>query len=284
MIRYKGESILNLYISDLDGTLLNSEQVISKTSVKIINELIESGLNFTIATARSYEASKNILKPLNLKLPIILNNGAFVYDPVSGKNIVENYLHYDTVNFILQHYSFRNISPFISTVDSNGNKKIFYKGIFNEGQEIYINSRKRQGDKRLTKVRNFLELEQYNIINIFAIERKGILDYSHELFAKTINVSLHYTEEIYSKGFFWLEATNCNADKRAAAKFLKEYLKSDKLICFGDNLNDEPLFKIADEKYAVRNAYRELKDLATGIIDSNNEDGVAKFLQRCCEK
>jgi hypothetical protein len=49
---------LNLYISDLDGTLLNCEQVISETSVKIINELIEKGVNFTIATARSYEASK----------------------------------------------------------------------------------------------------------------------------------------------------------------------------------------------------------------------------------
>jgi hydroxymethylpyrimidine pyrophosphatase-like HAD family hydrolase len=54
----------------------------------------------------------------------------------------------------------------------------------------------------------------------------------------------------------------------------------DKMICFGDNLNDEPLFRIADEKYAVKNAYEKLKNLATGIIDSNNDDGVAKFLQK----
>ena len=78
---------LDLYISDLDGTLLNSEQVVSDRSAGIINGLIEAGLNFTIATARSYEASKNILEPLHLKLPVILNNGAFIYSPFSGKNI-----------------------------------------------------------------------------------------------------------------------------------------------------------------------------------------------------
>ena len=72
---------------------------------------------------------------------------------------------------------------------------------------------------------------------------------------------------------------NYNANKSLAAKYLKESLKADKLICFGDNLNDVPLFKFADEKYAVKNAYDELKKLATGIIGSNNEDGVAKFLE-----
>lgn len=275
---------MNLYISDLDGTLLNSKQVVSETSTKIINKLIDLGLNFTIATARSYEASKNILKPLNLKLPIILNNGAFVYDPVLGKNIVENYLDNETADFILKSYEAKSISPLISAVDSRGNKKIFYKDIFNMGQQIYINSRKENKDKRLTKVDDFLELKDYNIINIFAIEKMGDLDYAYELFANTIDVSCHYTEEIYSKGFFWLETTNPNANKKSAAKFLKEYLKIDKLICFGDNLNDEPLFKVADEKYAVRNAYKQLKDLATGIIDSNNEDGVAKFLQVSMDK
>ena len=38
------------------------------------------------------------------------------------------------------------------------------------------------------------------------------------------------------------------------------------------------MFKIADECYAVSNAVDELKAIATGIIDSNNNDGVAKWL------
>ncbi len=270
---------MKLYISDLDGTLLNSDQVVSKNSIRIINKLIDSGLKFTIATARSYEACKSILEPLNLNIPIILNNGAFVYDTILAKNIVENYLDECTVYFILKYYKLKKISPIVSAVDSIGNKKIFYRGIFNEGQDIYINSRIRHGDTRLTEVSDFSEIVNYNIINIFAIEAKGVLDDTYQLFTKIIKGSFHYTEEIYAKGFFWLESMNYNANKRLAAKYLKESLKVDKLICFGDNLNDAQLFKFADEKYAVKNAYDELKKLATGIIGSNNEDGVAKFLE-----
>ena len=52
----------------------------------------------------------------------------------------------------------------------------------------------------------------------------------------------------------------------------------DKIIAFGDNLNDIPLFEIADECYAVSNAEDELKAIATGIIASNEEDAVAEFM------
>ncbi|WP_446897341.1 HAD-IIB family hydrolase [Clostridium sp. LBM24168] len=270
---------MDLYISDLDGTLLNSKQVVSERSAGIINKLIESGLNFTIATARSYEASKNILEPLRLKVPIILNNGAFIYNPFSGENIVENYLLREDVKLILNTYFSKNISPFISAVDSGGNKKIFYSGVFNKGQDIYINSRKKNKDRRLQKVTDFSIIKNFNIINIFAIEEGGKLNYEYKLFKEKLQVSCHYTEEIYSKGFFWLETTNINANKSCAAIYLKKYLKADRLICFGDNLNDEPLFMVADKKYAVKNAYARLKKLATEIIDSNDEDGVAKFLK-----
>ncbi|WP_416176512.1 HAD family hydrolase [Clostridium sp.] len=270
---------MDLYISDLDGTLLNSKRVVSSNSIKIINNLIDSGVNFTIATARSYEASKDILRPLKLKIPVILNNGAFVSYISSGESIVQNYLDESTVKFILDTYNLKGINPFISAVDKYGNKKIFFKGAFNRGQEIYLDSREKSRDKRLTKVKDFSMVKDYNIINIFAIEREGILDFEYKTFRDTLKVSCHYTEEIYSKGFFWLEITNVNANKSSAALYLKKYINADRLICFGDNLNDLPLFKVADEKYAVDNAYMELKNIATKVIGSNEEDGVAKFLR-----
>lgn len=127
-------------------------------------------------------------------------------------------------------------------------------------------------------VEDFSKIGEYNIINIFAIERGSELDYSYRLFKNSIDATCHYTEEIYSKGFFWLEVANSNANKRSAAEFLKDYLKINELVCFGDNLNDKSLFQLADEKYAVENAYKPLKDIATGIIPSNNKDGVARFL------
>ena len=49
-------------------------------------------------------------------------------------------------------------------------------------------------------------------------------------------------------------------------------------MAFGDGKNDIEMFEIADESYAVENAVDELKAIATGIIENNDSDGVAKWL------
>jgi hydroxymethylpyrimidine pyrophosphatase-like HAD family hydrolase len=69
-----------------------------------------------------------------------------------------------------------------------------------------------------------------------------------------------------------------NANKGNAAIKLKEILNCDKIISFGDAINDIHIFHISDECYAVENAVEELKNKSTGIILSNDNDGVAKWL------
>lgn len=50
------------------------------------------------------------------------------------------------------------------------------------------------------------------------------------------------------------------------------------VVAFGDGTNDIDMFQLADEAYAVENAVDELKAMATAVIESNNDDGVAKWL------
>ena len=63
-----------LYVSDLDGTLLDSDGQLPEDSIQRLNRLIDKGLNFTIATARNYDSAYPLLQGLNLKLPVILFN------------------------------------------------------------------------------------------------------------------------------------------------------------------------------------------------------------------
>ena len=65
-----------------------------------------------------------------------------------------------------------------------------------------------------------------------------------------------------------------------AARRLKEMLGCNKLVCFGDAVNDLPMFELADERYAVANAAPELKAIATDVIDGNDEDAVAGWLEK----
>ena len=71
--------------------------------------------------------------------------------------------------------------------------------------------------------------------------------------------------------------------KSSKANAIKEIMAQynfDRLISFGDNLNDLPMFKISDECYAVNNANTQLKSISTNIINSNNNDGVVKYLEK----
>ena len=72
-----------LYVSDLDGTLLNRDALLNEDVPKRLNALIEQGLCFTVATARTYATVNSIMKDVNLTCPMILMNGVMLYDPVS---------------------------------------------------------------------------------------------------------------------------------------------------------------------------------------------------------
>jgi hydroxymethylpyrimidine pyrophosphatase-like HAD family hydrolase len=72
------------------------------------------------------------------------------------------------------------------------------------------------------------------------------------------------------------------ASKANAVLKLKELGHYDRIFSYGDAINDIPMFPISDECYAVENAVPTLKRMATGVIASNNRDGVAKWLLKNC--
>lgn len=279
----RGELYLTLYVSDLDGTLLNSEQQLSNVTINIINKLIEEGMKFSVATARSFDSAGRLIKPLNLKVPIIVHNGVFIYDPVKEEYIVSNYLETSMVKDILRICKETNVEPIIFTRNEKQENRVYYKGISNYGEEHYIKGRLASGDKRFTLVDDLSICLKENIINILVIGDNEGVGPVYDLLRDRFDANFHYTLDIYSKTY-WLEITHKNANKREAVKCLKELLKAEKLVCFGDNLNDSPMFDIADERCAVENAHQALKDAATCIIGSNNDDGVAKYLKSVSDK
>jgi hydroxymethylpyrimidine pyrophosphatase-like HAD family hydrolase len=135
----------------------------------------------------------------------------------------------------------------------------------------------REGDSRNNPVLSENELLDGDIFYITCIDETEKLQPFYEKYKDIYHCV--FQRDIYSNEQ-WLEIMPFNASKSRAALQLKEYLGCDKLIVFGDALNDLDLFEISDESYAVNNAVNELKNAATEVIDSNNDDGVAKWLLR----
>lgn len=74
-----------LYVTDLDGTLLNRQDRVSPFSIRVINGLVDKGLLFTYATARSLVSASRVTEGLNTKIPVIAYNGAFIFQPSTGE-------------------------------------------------------------------------------------------------------------------------------------------------------------------------------------------------------
>jgi len=85
-------------------------------------------------------------------------------------------------------------------------------------------------------------------------------------------------EDIYNQGLWYLEVFNELASKKSAVEYLRETFGYERIVGFGDNLNDLPMFEACDVRVAVENARAEVKAAADHICAANHDDGVVKWL------
>lgn len=267
-----------LYVSDMDGTLLNDEQRINPQSVRILNRLIDEGVQFTVATARSYESASRLLAGLNLQLPGVFINGVFIADPHNGRILESHYLSNELGKEIVELYLQAGLNPVVYTINDDGQSRVYYRGVFNPSEEAYFGDRLKKESDRFRLVDDYSKGLTEKLISVNAIETPDRLQAAYEVLDKREGCICHYGPDIYAPGYHWLEVSSDKATKRQGTQRVKEMFRFDKLVCFGDNLNDLSMFEGADECYAVSNAHELVKQIATGIIDSNNNDGVARFL------
>lgn len=268
---------MKLYISDLDGTLLNDNMALSEETIEILNSLINKGLNFSFATARSMDSIEKIVKPLNLNLPFILYNGVAVYDPIDKKYLRKNLLEKDIVMNIIDDVEILN--PFVFVLDEEEGNKIFHKEFINKGQINFVNSPVNKGDRRFKLINDYKTVIYDEFLSIACIDTKENLLPFYNKYKNSEILEIHLTEDVYQKEFYWLEFSKKGSTKKDALLFLKGFLTANELVTFGDNLNDISMFTIADEAYAVKNAHEDLKKIATKIIGRNTENAVAKKIQ-----
>jgi len=267
-----------LYVTDLDGTLLNENQQISDESRDILNGLIRQGMLITFATARSMDSAARLLEGIAFRLPMIFFNGVFIYDPLDRRLLNANLLSADTAREVISSFESGGLHPLVYTMDSEGRPHVYYKGLFNPSEERYITNRLESGDSRFRLAEHYEDALRESVITVIAVGTQEQLDPDYEVFRRRTGLICHYGPDIYAPGYHWLEIADSRANKREAVEFVKRSIRAERLVCFGDNLNDLPMFAAADEKYAVANAHELVKEAATGVILSNAEHGVARYL------
>ncbi len=273
-----------IYISDLDGTLLRNDATMSKQSSTILNKLLSQGLLFTVASARSVITIREVINGVNLSLPIIELNGAFVSELTSGRHLIINHIApalLPRLEACIQKY---NAVPIIATYDGQRDRLYYNRAhrAVNPGLDKVVASRQAAKDLRLTQTDN-LQLAFNDRVVCFTV-----IGYQQDLCAleKEIletygaDIRTHFFRDIYSE-FHWLTIQDGKASKDLAIQaILKETGIGDcEIVVFGDNDNDLPMFNIAERSIAVENATNALKRHATEVIGSNEQESVVAYIQ-----
>lgn len=262
-----------LYLSDLDGTLLNSEQRVSEKSCEILNELIDKGLLFSYATARSAITSIKATAGLSAKIPIIVYNGVFTIDSGTGERILSNMFSRNEALWIYDVLLEHGIDPIVYSIINGVEKFSYIAERCTNGMREFLDTRKNDVRERIAVSED--EMREGEIFYFTCIDNAEKLSPACEILEKKFRCI--FDKDIYS-GNQWLEVLPKGATKANAALALKKHFGCDRLVVFGDGANDIQMFEAADKCYAVSNASSQLKAIADDIIGSNNEDSVARFI------
>lgn len=162
-----------LYVSDLDGTLLNQEARLSAYTAETLNLLIEEGLPFTYATARSVHSARIVAAGLQTRLPVITYNGVFLQDAQTGKVLSRTVFSPEEVENLAGYLSRHPVSALAYALLDGEERVSWLPERENEGVRYYLSCRK--GDKRFRAVSAEPALYQGEVFYITCIGEQDAL-------------------------------------------------------------------------------------------------------------
>jgi Cof subfamily protein (haloacid dehalogenase superfamily) len=281
---------------DLDGTLLNSNGVVSAENKKTLQNLINKNIEIVLASGRMIDSTKTIAKEIGCKKYFIAGNGAIVYDIEKDEIIYENFLKkekvLDVIKICEENSIYYNIYTDKQILATSLKYNVLYYNKENANRDEKDRSKINIVSNMYEYVQNledekFLKIticdENKMIFNsiirrIKQIKEIDVLDVEH-MSRKIITQGTEQVEVSYS----YTEVSAQNVDKWEAIKYIlnQEQLTSENVIAIGDNINDKEMIKNAGLGIAMKDStpvVREIADITTE--QSNNSNGVAEALDK----
>ena len=284
-----------LVVVDLDGTMLNSYGMVTENTKNIIRQTMEKGIDVIIASGRPIDSIKTIAKEIGSKNYFIAGNGALIYDMKKDEIIYDKFLPKHKVLEIIKICEENSISYNVYTDQTILATALKYNVLYYQKENLkkeenkqtkismienmyeYVKNKKEEKYLKITICDDNQTVFQSIIRKLRKIQGIEVLDVSH-MSRKTIKQG---TEEI-TIAYYYTEITVQNVDKWNAVEFLMEKLNISKeeIVAIGDNVNDKKMIQEAGLGVAMGGSTPEITQIADYVTTSNNEEGVAKVLQK----
>lgn len=263
-------SKIKLIVSDMDGTLLNSEHQVSQRFFTAFQKLKEQGIKFAVASGRQYYSLRERMEPVKEEMIYIAENGAIVIENEEERHLVP--MEMKVVHQIIKEVRELGNKYLILC----GRKQAYIENDAPEFMEPFLNHY-----EVYEIVDDLLKVEDDVILKVTLCDLDGAEKNSHphvEHFKDDLQVKL--------SGEIWVDFNDQEAQKGNALKALQDFLgiTKEETMAFGDYLNDLELFEHAAIGYAVENAHPKVKEAAAHSTKSNDEFGVEVILEDLLEK
>lgn len=249
---------------DLDGTLTDDNEEISKETIDVIKKLQTNNYEIVICSGRTRTYTIEKSRKCGASKFVISSNGAEIYDRENNIIIYKSIMEKSDVKKILEYSLKHNLKYLLNCGDFRIKNEI---ESFDKVDIILENADIDQCVIYGPDIECIRELNKIikNMSNI------AVVNYS-----RMIDENIKLDEEP------WMDVSNKDVSKGNAIKiFIKNFnIPLENTYAIGDSANDISMFKEVYYKVAMKNSIEKLKLLADEITLSNNENGVAKFLEK----
>jgi len=261
-----------LIVSDLDGTLLNKNMTICACDLEAIKLFCLMGGKFTFATGRSIEAVRPYVDQLNINTPVILYNGALIYDFQKDEAVYEKFLP-EQAKKAIKHLT--EAFPNIGSEVMADNYNVY---ITNATEYTYVHTEEEKLD--------FI-IKDFEHINNRLFKALFTCDYS------TQKLLIKEAAQVSQDGFYFVptsdhyyELVSSNTSKGTALAILSTKLSVPlkNTIGIGDYYNDIELLETAGYAVAMANAPEEVKSVANEIALPVENGGLGLYLYELIKK
>lgn len=265
-----------LYVTDMDGTLLNNGSFVSNRSSAIISDLSHDGALITVATARTPATVVPLMEGIFTTVPFVVLTGAAMFDHASGAYHDVSYIPPQDCELLRSLYDSAGIHPFVYHLDGGALVVYHHPDMTPVERDFYV-PRSNLRLKRFT----FEPMRaggDSNVLLLFSTApRKAIMPLADAI-RDTGLFSVSCYPDIFMPDIMILEVYSAGVSKANAVRRLMESTGASRLVAFGDNLNDIPMLDVADVAVAVANAHPRVKESADIVIGPNYDDSVARFM------
>jgi Cof subfamily protein (haloacid dehalogenase superfamily) len=261
---------------DMDGTLLNSKGEVSERNVEAIKAAHEKGVKVAVCTGRLFTSARFYADMLGVQVPVIASNGAYIREKDENKVIYKSVLGFENSKRVFKIFKKYKMTFYFHTYDTVFMEKL-------DSNNAYLTINKTLPKDKQINIQIVQDWEETFEEHKEDILKCVCIDENLEQIARVKKELLQFEElEVVSSMNNNIEIMTKGVSKGRAAEILAGFydLKSKEVMCIGDNENDISMLKYAGMGVAMGNGEDYVKELADFVTDTNNNDGVAKAIEK----